>query len=349
MRCRNCNKSQSGFLDESLDESQTTPKLLRRLQYLSEEMSYQRAERYLEECELKVSSSHLAELSQSYEATQEALVAAKLSSLETEPLSQSQAASRVWMLEVDGMMAPTRGEENTIQGKAEYKEVKSALLYLKNTPSERYQISSFENCQKFAPLVHGMLRTSGVRRDDVIVGLADGARWITTLFGDIGVDKHILDVYHASSYLETVMLGLEYSQETRQGYRKQLLAGEFDMQTWLNQHITPQAREKVLVAKNPTTQTGTSRSPKEALHYLEQHAMLNRMDYCAFKAQGFEVIGSGEIEGANKNVLAARLKVSGARWGSGGQGKAMARAMSASVRPVFDFDSIRLSAFPKPW
>jgi hypothetical protein len=65
-----CEKSQSGYLDESLDESQTTPKLLRRVQYLSEEMSYLRVERYLEECKLKVSSSHLAELSESYEATQ---------------------------------------------------------------------------------------------------------------------------------------------------------------------------------------------------------------------------------------------------------------------------------------
>jgi len=59
--------------------------------------------------------------------------------------------------------------------------VKSALLYLKNTPSERYQISSLENCHKFAPLVHGMIRLSGVRQNDVIVGLGDGARWITTL------------------------------------------------------------------------------------------------------------------------------------------------------------------------
>jgi hypothetical protein len=73
------------------------------------------------------------------------------------------------------------------------------------------------------------------------------------------------------------------------------------------------------------------------------------MDYLELRVRAFEVIGTGKIEVANKNVFTAKLRVSEARWGSGGQGKAMTRAMLAFINPVFDFNSIRLLAFPKPW
>jgi hypothetical protein len=165
--------------------------------------------------------------------------------------------------------------------------------------------------------------------------------------GELGVDKHILDVYHAASYFETLLLGLGWSETQRQTERGKLLRGEFNMQTWLNWNLVPSARERITTCGALPASSGGQRFPKEALAYLENQALLGRMQYLDFKANGFEVIGSGEIEGVNKSVLASRLRIGGARWGCGGDGKAFARGMSASVRRVMDFDSVRLTAFPK--
>jgi len=58
------------------------------------------------------------------------------------------------------------------------------------------------------------------------------------------------------------------------------------------------------------------------------------------------VIGSGQVEGVNKSVIAARLKVSGARWREdGANGKAFARAEYEAERSVVSFDVVRQRAF----
>lgn len=314
---------------------------------MSEVTSYQKACDILLEWDVDLSSSFIAKTSEQFEETQQELSEARLLELAEQPLSQSQAAPRVWMIEADGMMIPTRGENQEISGCSVYKEVKTVIFYLKNTPSQRFQVSTTKQSSKFAALVHGLMRFAGIRQNDLLVGLADGARWIGDLFGDLGVNKHILDVFHAASYFETLLLSLGWSETQRQAERASLLRGEFNMQAWLNWNVLPKTRVQIMACAALASGSGHQRLPKEALAYLENQSLLGRMEYRDFKADGFEVIGSGEIEGINKSVLAARLRISGARWGCGGDGKAFARGMSASVRQVMDFDSVRLTAFPK--
>ena len=310
-------------------------------------MSYQKACDILKEWDVHLSSSFIAKTSEAFETTQQELSEALLLESEVKPLQVNKIPPRVWMLEIDGMMMPTRGETQSVQGKTEYKEVKTAILYLKNTPSTRYQISTLKNSVLFAPLVHGLLRFAEVRQQDILVGLADGARWITNLFGDLGVHKHILDVYHASSYFETILVALGWSETARREARSVLLRGEMNLLAWMNWYLTPEAREKIKLAVNVPAGDGVYRVPREALAYLDNQTLLGRTNYFDFKQAGFEVIGSGEVEGANKSVLVARLKIGGARWGCGGDGKAFARGVSACVRKIIDFDSVRLTAFPK--
>jgi hypothetical protein len=278
---------------------------------MSELLSYEKTCDILLKWDIDLSSSFIAQTSEQFEQTQQELSEARLLELATQPLSQSQAAPRVWIAEVDGMMIPTRGENQEISGCSVYKEVKTIIFYLKNTPSERYQVSTTKNSQEFAALVHGLMRFAGIRQNDLLIGLADGARWIGNLFGDLGVHKHILDVYHAASYFETLLLGLGWSELQRQTERSKLLHGELNMQAWLNWNVLPAAREKVLACAALPSSAGVQRFPKEALVYLENQALLGRMEYRDFKAAGFEVIGSGEIEGANK-----RPSPSGASLGS---------------------------------
>ena len=56
-------------------------------------------------------------------------------------------------------------------------------------------------------------------------GISDGAVWIADLLGDLGVKRHILDVYHASTYFQTLMAGLGYPEQQRLEQRKALLRG----------------------------------------------------------------------------------------------------------------------------
>ncbi len=311
--------------------------MLQRLQALALETSYLTSQKLLNQWDIALSSSQIAELSQDFEAKQQELCEAKLLELANLPLSRNKIFARVWMIEIDGMFMPTRGISDDLKSGTPYKEVKSVVLYLKNTPSQRYQVSTLKDVTNFEPLVHGLLRFAGVTQTDVLIGLSDGAVWIMNLLANLGVHRHVLDVFHAASYFQTLLEGLDWEVETREQARRSLLRGEFNVQEWLNWHITPLVLAKV----NKISEA------KTALLYLENQSRLLKTDYKRFKAEGFEVIGSGEVEGSNKSVLAARLRISGARWGDGGDGKAFARGMNASVRPILEFDAIRMTAFPQ--
>jgi hypothetical protein len=82
------------------------------------------------------------------------------------------------------------------------------------------------------------------------------------------------------------------------------------------------------------------------LQYLETR--LDQMDYFDFKQRGYP-LGSGQIEGANKSVIGARMKRGGMRWSYDGINRmAMLRSEQCSFQPVTDFQQTRLLAFPAP-
>jgi hypothetical protein len=311
--------------------------VLQRLQALALETSYLNTEKFLNQWNITLSSSKIAELSQDFERTQQELCETNLLELANIPLTRSKIFARVWIIEIDGMFIPTRGTTDDLTRGTPFKEVKSAVLYLKNTPSQRYQVSTLKDVTNFEPLVHGLLRFAGVTQSDVIIGLSDGAVWITNVMANVGVHRHVLDVFHAATYFHTLLESLDWGVEAREAERRCLLRGDFNVQEWLNWHITPLVLAEV--NKKPEGKT--------ALSYLENQSRLMKTDYKRFKAEGFEVIGSGEVEGSNKSVLASRLRISGARWGDGGDGKAFARGMDASACPILGFDPIRMTAFPQ--
>jgi hypothetical protein len=90
-------------------------------------------------------------------------------------------------------------------------------------PSQRYYVSALVSAGEFAPLVHGLLRQAGVRQADSLIGISDGAAWIAELLGDLGVKRHIPDVYHASTYFETLLQGLGFPEAQRAQRRRALL------------------------------------------------------------------------------------------------------------------------------
>lgn len=327
-RCRHCQGSCSSWLDSSLDESGCLPEVLARAHEAATLLPYRQASRLLANWGLSLSKSQLGKLTSKLNTASQQQGGEQLLALADKPLLARPLRAKRWIIECDGKFVPIWTKEKHL----EWREVKSCVLYPMKSPSERYYLSHLGNAESFSARVHGLLRHAGVTQHDQLIGVSDGALWIAELMGDLGVHRHILDVYHASTYFETLMLALGWQEPERELERRALLRGEIDVQKWLNKHV-PSGAE-------------LNEEAQSALAYLSKQAMLDHTCYPKFKAEGIEVIGSGQIEGANKALIGGRLNVSGARWcEAGGRGMAFVRGEYFSYRPVTDFHTTRQQAF----
>lgn len=163
--------------------------------------------------------------------------------------------------------------------------------------------------------------------------LADFRPRIDSLFADLGVTVRILDVYHATSYQDILMKALGWTEDKRLAERCSWLRGDINAKVWLNAYV-PQ---------DPEVWLAWSEEAQAALAYLDKR--LDQMNYCDFKELGYP-IGSGQIEGANKSVIGARMKRGGMRWSHDGINRmASLRSQQCSAQPFLDFHATRLLAF----
>jgi hypothetical protein len=131
----------------------------------------------------------------------------------------------------------------------------------------------------------------------------------------------IVDWYHASQYLTPIA-------ETAFG------AATPQAQQWLTQTRTDlwEGRiQEVIQACRTCLAHAPSFAEKAITYYLHNE---KRMDYARFRQQGY-LIGSGTIESACKQIAAARLKCSGARWTLAGL-IATAKARAAWLSKTWD-------------
>jgi hypothetical protein len=197
-RCRDCGASLSDWLDESLDESGCLPEVLMRAHELATLLPYRQTRDVLARWGVHLGKSLLCSLNEKLNQATEVQGSWKLKELAQEPLLSRPYSGKTWMIEVDGKFVPVWTDEQ--EKKLQWREVKTAVFYPMRTPSERYYVSHLGGHEVFAERVHGLLRHAGVRQEDRLIGLSDGALWIASLMGDLGVHRHILDVYHASTY-----------------------------------------------------------------------------------------------------------------------------------------------------
>ncbi len=281
-RCHTCNSSQSVWTDPSLDSSNCSSLVLTRMQEFALHVPYRIASGFMDSWGVSISKSEVGSLSRTLEATITRLATEKLEGLATQPLARigksvvthEIRASTTWMLEVDGSLVPTRVVDEVGLARVEYREVKTAVLYQKNRPSERYQLSGLVGVERFTILLLGLLRFAGVSQADRLVGLSDGAVWIANVFNDAMVNYHILDVFHASSYFETLLVGLGWDETRRKEERNRLLRGELDVQLWLNWNVGLSVTQ------------GFNDETRKALSYLERQSELLHTTYPRFKRLG---------------------------------------------------------------
>lgn len=157
-----------------------------------------------------------------------------------------------------------------------------------------------------------------------VVFVSDGAVWIWRL-----VEKYfpqavqIVDWYHASQYL-TPIAEAAFGAGTRQA------------QEWLTQARTDlwegRIQEVIQACRTFLRHAHARPFVEKAVTYYANNE--KRMDYARFRQQGY-LIGSGTIESACKQIAAARLKCSGARWTLAGV-IATAKARAAWLSKTWD-------------
>jgi hypothetical protein len=333
--CKPCFHYQSDYLENNMDSSGLLPEALGRGLELVSKLDFADAEGVANRWGLTVSKSSLERLSHAYGDDAWRQGQQLCAALSQQALSKGSSPRR-FVIETDGCYVLERAKAT---GGLEGREVKSIIIYPLNQPNQRTSLSSSLSISEFRKLAQGLLRQAGVKQADICLGVGDGATWVKDLLSELGAEHVLLDVFHAVSYLDKVLLALGFSDEQRCCERRRWLKGEVDGSCYL-QHL--QAHY------NLTDQVREQWSPEavEAWRYLHRHAELGALAYQSYKAQGW-VIGSGQIEGYNKWAILERMRASGMHWSKGGLNRmAFLRSEFASARPLTDFHQVRLAAFP---
>ena len=157
-----------------------------------------------------------------------------------------------------------------------------------------------------------------------VVFVSDGAVWIWRLVEHYFPPAvQIVDWYHACQYLAPIA-------EAAFG------AGASQAQEWLTQVQTDlwegRIQEVLLACRTFLPHAHARPFAEKAITYYANNE--KRMDYARFRQQGY-LIGSGTIESACKQIAAARLKCSGARWTLAGV-IATAKARAAWLSNAWD-------------
>jgi hypothetical protein len=320
--CPNCHQGQSPVDQKyGIEPGQTTPTLASLLGVLGVEVSFEEASRLAERFLLfRVSDNTVRKQSEGYGNAQAQAEKEWIEKAEDEKALQVRERhlqpqpGRIYA-SIDGAHVPLQQEWRELKTLCWYKvENIHASLPRKHHGSP---MEGQSNLQTKAMKYHcditdaeqfgRLLWTTGLQNHadayDEIVFVSDGAVWIWRLVEQYFPQAtQIVDWYHASQYLTPIA-------ETAFG------AGTPQAQQWLTQTRTDLWEggiQEVIQACRTCLRRASSRPfAEKAITYYTHNE--KRMDYARFRQKGY-LIGSGTIESACKQIAAARLKCSGARW-----------------------------------
>jgi hypothetical protein len=279
-----------------LGPGNTTPKAQARVAYLAHSIPYHR---------LPASFQQLGLPLRLDVSTCEKITQVVGAALERQPPAGPQAGTGVLVIQVDGVMFPTRDG---------YREAQCGTLYEPDPQADR----SVEGCaslrkefwgtiQDRAAVIAEACRRLEARRSSVqqrVGVMGDGAHWIWEDFAPrVPNRQEILDFYHAAEHL-AVVAAARFGDSVAARER------------WLTEmrhelrHIGPWRVIREVERWRPMT-AAAQKVRREELGYLRRNR--DRMHYPTYVREGF-AIGTGAVEGACKNLVGARLKGAGMRW-----------------------------------
>ena len=198
-------------------------------------------------------------------------------------------------------------------------------------------VTGIEHADQFFPRIEvEMQRRSAQLATLTLVVIADGAAWIWDRVADLAESGqqvwHILDFWHACEHLATIgrLLYGEGSDRFKECFKR-----------WRGMLRESRSAE-VIEELGQLRDSGEYRTLRADIQGEIDYFMANqkRMDYRRYRELALP-IGSGTVESACKNVVAARMKQSGMMWGlPGATGMLQLRASIKSRR--FNSDHERL-------
>lgn len=170
----------------------------------------------------------------------------------------------------------------------------------------RVAFAAIEKAERFTRRWRQWQGRLGIRPQETIHAVADGARWIwEALASEFRFVEGVLDVYHALEHLAQTGRAL-YGEGTHEAERwldaarRKMLSGGWPA---LQEHLTN--------SRSAAHRGAQRQALRQAFQYFRHHE--EHLNYAQQLAAG-RTIGSGMIEGACKNVIGRRLKQTGARW-----------------------------------
>lgn len=235
----------------------------------------------------------------------------------------------VLVVAVDGAHSPVRppGGRKDKRGPGYWRETKGFRLYLIGPDERIVSVASWHQIESAEQLTQDLqLAAQRVPLDRVRVALVgDGAAWVwNAMEGSFPEAHEVLDYYHCAEHV-WIVANARYGHLTPEAH-----AWAEATLTRLSMGCLPDVIAG-LRRMQPTDDAAREEIAK-LIAYLEEHR--HRVDYDQFKNQGLPR-GSGGIESANKFLVHARLKRSGAWWLEP-NGNGMLRLRCAIYNGTFD-------------
>lgn len=172
-------------------------------------------------------------------------------------------------------------------------------------PTIRTVVAAIEDSGAFGERLRTETDRVGVTTASDATVLADGGEWIWNLAALVlPLAAGVLDVYHAGEHVATAARAIwgdsaEAERRRSEGMGVLLAGGKAGIERWIGASIA-------------AVPEGRSTNPLLGLAaYLANHP--THLDYAGRPSRG-RGIGSGQVEGAIKELVNLRLKGTGARW-----------------------------------
>ena len=173
-------------------------------------------------------------------------------------------------------------------------------------PSTSFAFGAIEASSQFGKKWKTNARRLGILDTSNITVLADGAKWIwEEQLNNLREASGVLDIFHAVEHLAETSRAV-FGAETEEA------------SAWLDEGRMILIRDGwpgISAFIDATHQPLRSKAKRKSLaslkSYLSSH--MDHLNYADRLASG-ESIGSGQVEGACKNMIGRRLKQTGARW-----------------------------------
>jgi hypothetical protein len=183
-------------------------------------------------------------------------------------------------------------------------------------PQTRIAFAAIENSEQFGARWKAWRKRLGLLDASGVTVLADGAKWIwEESRKHLTHAEGVLDVYHALQHVAALGQKMFSEPDAVEAWTEQA------RQTLLHQGwtgIETLLRSLPTVEQDADSALSTAAAPipvppavQELLNYLVPHQ--HHLHYAQRLAAG-QSIGSGQVEGACKNLIGRRLKANSARW-----------------------------------